>query len=164
MIVFILLQESSHFSILSARIWGVSRFLPLIAHSQTIRILQLSLPSALQLRLSTRRFPVILFFQKVLSGFRPFEQMAVMAMPKTAVNKQNSTIFSKYKIRFSGQTSNMNPVAKSPGKKQFANKQFRFGILASDASHHAASNRGADNINHVYPSVLFRQEDRLLLV
>ena len=71
-----------------------------------------------------------------------------MAMPKTAINKDNCVVAWQYNIRFSGQIADIQPEPKTLTMQQAANQLLRLGILSLDTCHHATSGSGIDNVNH----------------
>lgn len=67
---------------------------------------------------------------------------AVVSMPETAVDEHRRLVLGKYKIRRSGQLSDMKSIPKSFGKKKGSKCPFRPCVLSANARHHAAAQRG----------------------
>ncbi len=98
-------------------------------------------------------FPVSgkFFPPKLLPGFWPFEQMAVVPMPETPVDKDDRIIFWQDQVRFTGKTFVVKPVTESFSEKRFSYHQLWLGVLSTDAGHHAATRLLANNISHMIP-------------
>lgn len=58
-----------------------------------------------------------LFFPEILSGLWPFKQIALMAMPETAVNKDCCFVFGKHQVGPSRQAAVMKAIPISPAEQ-----------------------------------------------
>jgi hypothetical protein len=56
--------------------------------------------------------------------------MALMAMPKTTVNENHSTVLRKHEVRTPGQIFTMEPVAESEKEEPATDEVFRLRVLA----------------------------------
>lgn len=79
---------------------------------------------------------------------RPFEQMAVMAMPKTPVHKNNGMVLPNNKIGLSRQSLVMQAVTDILRKERLSYLKFWCGILPLDAGHHPAARFPVDDVGH----------------
>lgn len=85
---------------------------------------------------------------EIIIGVGPFEVSTLMPMPKTAMYEDGNFPGRKDQVRTAGQSSTTKPVPESSGMQCLANKQFRFGVLASDAGHHPAPCGFVYNVCH----------------
>ena len=79
---------------------------------------------------------------EVGSGFRPFEQMTVVAMPEAAVYEYDGLPARKDNIGLSRQILRVKPVAKSERVQATPDNELRLRVLSPDARHHPASGGG----------------------
>ena len=56
-------------------------------------------------------------------------------MPKTAIHKNNSSVFTKYYIRMTGKPWMIQPIAEASVKKKFPYQYFGFRILSTYSCH-----------------------------
>lgn len=70
----------------------------------------------------------------------------VMAVPETAINKQDGSVTGKNQVRLARKRRVMKTVTKTLGMKDATDEHFRFGVLAPDGGHHPAAR---DRINYV---------------
>lgn len=87
-------------------------------------------------------------FPEVAAGRRPAKEMAVVAVPKAAVNKNYRAVARKNDVWFTRQTARMETVAEAIAVKPVAHGDFRAGVDAADAGHHPAAYGGFDYISH----------------
>lgn len=71
--------------------------------------------------------------------FWPFEQAALMSMPKTTMNKNYCMIAGAYNIWFPSQLSNINFKSKSMSVQPTPHHYLRFSIFIPNTGHHPAS-------------------------
>jgi hypothetical protein len=71
-------------------------------------------------------------FPKLFSGIRQTSFFTIMPMPETTMYENNSFIFGKNNIWFSGITFVIFEIAKAFGEEEFAHDDFRFGFLAEN--------------------------------
>ena len=74
--------------------------------------------------------PVDFFLPEVDSRGWPMKEIAVVAMPKTAMHEQRAEELRKYHIRSSWHAINMQSVPVASTVKVLANAEFRFCVLA----------------------------------
>jgi len=72
---------------------------------------------------------------KVLSGGRPFKQMAVVLMPETAIYENDGPVPRENQIGLARQVFRMQPVAQPSRMQRAPNQQFRLRMATSDGSH-----------------------------
>jgi hypothetical protein len=80
-----------------------------------------------------------LFTPEGRSSLRPFEETAIMAMPETAMNKNDGAKASQHNIRFSWKVADMQPKPESLAMQQTANQYLRLCVSPSNTGHHPAS-------------------------
>ena len=79
---------------------------------------------------------------------RPFEEVAIMAVPETSVGEKDRLVAGEYNIRFAWQIAVMQPESESQGVQTTTQNQFRLCVGAPDARHHAASYRRGNDVRH----------------
>ena len=70
---------------------------------------------------------------------RPFEQVAFVPVPETAVNERNDSVFGQHKVRLSGNLLRVQPVSVAAPVQPFPKKHFWFGVACAYTRHHAAA-------------------------
>ena len=70
-----------------------------------------------------------------------------MTMPKAAMHKHHGPVFGQNNIWFPRQILGVQPKPQTCRMQCFSDNYFRHGILALDASHHAAAGRLVNNVN-----------------
>jgi len=85
---------------------------------------------------------------KVLSCFWPFEEMAVVPVPKTTMNKDYSLILGEYKIWFARKALVVENVTEAFCMQAPPDNHFGFRIFSPDAGHHPASYLGRNDVSH----------------
>lgn len=78
---------------------------------------------------------------------RPFEQVAIVAMPETSMDKNDCAKTGKNHVRLARQFWIMKPIAEPECMKHTPDRHFGPRILAPDTSHHTASSGLVDNIS-----------------
>lgn len=73
------------------------------------------------------------------SCFRNFGSLATVLVPKTTMHEYDFSPARKNQVRTSGKRLSMQTIPIAFGMNQAADKQLRFGILASYPRHHPAS-------------------------
>ena len=58
-----------------------------------------------------------------------------MAMPKTTIHENSSSIFSQHQVRMTRQARMIQPITESPGKEVFPHQHLGFCVPTSDGSH-----------------------------
>lgn len=76
---------------------------------------------------------------EVLTCRRPFEKMAVVPMPETAVYEDHRLSRRKHKVRLSRQLAVVKVVAKAECMQSAPDDNLRLCILAPDSGHHPAA-------------------------
>jgi len=79
---------------------------------------------------------------------RPFEQMAIMLMPETAMYEDYCPVAGKDEIGFTGQMLCVKAIAQTGSMQCLADQQFGFCMAAFDGSHIPAAGRGIVNVGH----------------
>jgi hypothetical protein len=83
---------------------------------------------------------------ELLSCARQSEKRTLMPVPETAINENHGAKPGKREVGLSGQVLTVQPEAVTPRMEPPPNRNFRLGVLATDAGHHPASNRSVNNI------------------
>lgn len=83
--------------------------------------------------------------------------MAVMPMPKTAVNERGRPVFRENYVRSAGQASHVQPVAEASREQAAADIEFGSSILRPDASHHAAPGLAVYDVGQGYIQGLYTE-------
>lgn len=79
---------------------------------------------------------------------------ASMTMPETSMHEDRDVPFSHDYVRATWKFSTMQAITVSGGVECASEDQFRFGILATDAGHHAGARFLVDNVSHVWGELL----------
>jgi hypothetical protein len=82
------------------------------------------------------------------SSARQSKKLAVVPMPKTAMNKNNGPELRKGHVWFAGQVSRVKAVAKPPPMKTVAYRNLGTSVFRADTAHHPAARRKVNNISH----------------
>ena len=83
-----------------------------------------------------------------LAALGPAEQVAFMAVPEAAMNKDHRMESWKYEIGPAGNTARMKPVAEAPRMKRAPDCQLGLCVPPSDSRHHPAADLAGDGISH----------------
>jgi len=86
-----------------------------------------------------------------------------MAMPKTAVDKDDCTIFAHHDVGRAGQLSHIDAETHSAGEQKPPHNPLRFCVRAMDAGHAAMTLFGREGIGHGIIFCRKRQAVRLSL-
>ena len=79
---------------------------------------------------------------------RPFEEVAIVPVPETAVREKHRLVAGKYNIRLAWKIAVMQPESEPQGVQATTQDQFRLRVGAPDARHHAASHRRGNDVRH----------------
>lgn len=82
------------------------------------------------------------------SGRRLLEQVAIMAMPETAVGKEHGVAARKDEVWLTRECRDMHPIPEAEGMQSTAQDQFRLRVLATYAGHHPATDLRRDDVSH----------------
>lgn len=74
-----------------------------------------------------------------------------MAVPITAVDKDDGIVFLQADVRTAGKPRTMKAKSKTQPVKTTSQQKFRLGILALDPGHHLGPLRPIHDINHSEP-------------
>jgi len=69
-----------------------------------------------------------------------------MLMPEATVHKAHSSVLRKDQIRLSRQLTLMEPISEPQGMQGFSENEFRFGVFAPYAGHHAGAGGRVNNV------------------
>jgi hypothetical protein len=86
-----------------------------------------------------------------LAASWPFEQVAVMPVPETAVGEDHCLMLWKYEVGLARQVPYMESKAKAAPVQAGSQDQLRLRILAPDAGHHPAAHFGRYDVSHWRP-------------
>ena len=94
-------------------------------------------------------------FPEVFPRFRPFEKVAIMAMPEAAMDEDHSTILGEDKVGFAGQALVMKDIAKALCVQSAPDHHLGLCVLPPDAGHHPASDFRRNNVSHLRVRILW---------
>jgi hypothetical protein len=91
-------------------------------------------------------------------GRRLFEQVAIVAMPKTAMHENNGAVLGKRKVRPAGKFRIVQAIPESEHEQRMPDCYFDSCIFSTNPGHHAAP---GSRINNVCQGTLGRLADNL---
>ncbi len=85
---------------------------------------------------------------KIRAGGGQTEERAGVAVPETAMYKQDGVKTGQHDVRFAGKVADVKPKAESLAVQETANVAFWLGVRTTDAAHHAAARGRIDDVGH----------------
>lgn len=106
------------------------------------------MPELLQVFIVPNGVAVDFNLPECIACLGPFEEVAVVAVPEAAMNKEHGIPLREDHVGFAGKWC-MDTETKALGVEAFAQEDFGLGVLSPDAGHHPASNLRRDDVSHL---------------